>query len=362
VPLSTDSSTPRIPEAEEGEAERFWEDRYRDYTGPWAVRPNPLLAEVAGALIPGTALDIGCGTGGDAIWLAREGWRVTAVDISATAVGRVAAHARDLGLGDRVVGEPHDLARTFPDGGFDLVSAQYFHTPFALPRASVLRSAAQALRAGGLLLVVDHGSIAPWSWNQDPDTHFPTPTEVFAELDLDPRRWQVERSDTPRREATGPGGQNRVSSQTAEHERAGAHGACHGDDEGQRGEARGESATEGACLQCDQLDVHRGPDDQEHQTGHQRHGRQRGRDERVCLAARRATGTEAHLQPGSTIPAIPATGTAATGEAGSSRRSAVAGTNAASAPERSTPRTRNGGACRQTATNTVAPVRTAGAT
>jgi SAM-dependent methyltransferase len=78
---------------------------------------------------------------------------------------------------------------------------------FDVPRAEVLRTAAHALRPGGLLLVVDHGSIAPWSWNQDPDTHFPTPQEVAAELALDPTRWPVVRADMPRREATGPHGE-----------------------------------------------------------------------------------------------------------------------------------------------------------
>jgi hypothetical protein len=72
----------------------------------------------------------------------------------------------------------------------------------------VLRNAAQALRLGGLLLIVDHGSTAPWSWNQDPDAHFPTPAEIAAGLDLDPEQWPVLRADMPQREATGPGGGN----------------------------------------------------------------------------------------------------------------------------------------------------------
>ncbi|MFY1636856.1 SAM-dependent methyltransferase [Solwaraspora sp. WMMB335] len=186
--------------------ESFWEELHRSLQA--SVRPpNPLLVETAEALTPGSALDLGCGAGGDAIWLARRGWQVTAVDISATAVGRVEAAARELGLGERVTGERHDLADSFPAGTFDLVSAQYFHTPFPMARDRVLRTAAEALRPGGRLLIVDHGSIAPWSWNQDPDTHHPTPDEVAAELDLDPGQWTVLRADTPRRQATGPGGQ-----------------------------------------------------------------------------------------------------------------------------------------------------------
>lgn len=176
----------------------FWD---KHYSVPQATRVNPVLAEIAGGLTPGTALDLGCGAGGDALWLAGRGWRVTAVDISANAVRRLSE--RNASVSARRV----DLAEDFPEGSFDLVSAQYFHTPFALSRARVLRTAAHALNPGGRLVVVDHGSTAPWSWNQDPDIHYPTPDEVFVELALDPTRWQVERADMPRREATGPSGQ-----------------------------------------------------------------------------------------------------------------------------------------------------------
>ncbi|MEU6002686.1 class I SAM-dependent methyltransferase [Streptomyces sp. NPDC047197] len=202
-----DQSTAGDQSAAGDDAARFWERHYR--TRPTGgARVNPLLAETAAPLHPGTALDLGCGAGGDALWLARRGWHVTAVDISTTAVERVREHARGLGIADRVTAEQHDLADSFPAGQFDLVSAQYFHTPFALSRSRVLRTAARALRPGGLLLVVDHGSTAPWSWNQDPDIRYPTPAEIAAELDLDPARWSVLRADMPRRPATGPAGES----------------------------------------------------------------------------------------------------------------------------------------------------------
>jgi SAM-dependent methyltransferase len=189
-----------------GEPARFWDEHYEKHSPAAEPRVNARLEEIATGLTPGEALDLGCGPGGDTLWLARQGWRVTAVDISGVAIAGLAGRAKSLGLGDRITAEQHDLARSFPAGQFDLVSAHYLHTSFDLPRAHVLRTAAQALSPGGRLLVVDHGSIAPWSWNQDQDTHFPTPSEIAASLGLDPRRWTVERADAPRRVATGPGG------------------------------------------------------------------------------------------------------------------------------------------------------------
>ncbi|MFI5587304.1 class I SAM-dependent methyltransferase [Amycolatopsis sp. NPDC051758] len=179
---------------------RFWDDHYsRLAAEPLVAKVNPRLAEIAGPLPPGAALDLGCGAGGDARWLAGRGWTVTAVDISATAVAALQRH-------DRVTALCVDLAEDFPAGTFDLVSAQYFHTPFTLDRAAVLRTAAKALNPGGRLVVVDHGSTAPWSWNQDPGLRYPAPREVAADLDLDPAECSVDRADRPRRQATGPGG------------------------------------------------------------------------------------------------------------------------------------------------------------
>ncbi|MFI7320768.1 class I SAM-dependent methyltransferase [Streptomyces venezuelae] len=199
---ATESTTENTADS----AQQFWERHYRTHRDR-GTRVNPLLAETAAPLLPGTALDLGCGAGGDALWLAQRGWHVTAVDISGTAVERLKEHARHLGVAERITAEQHDLARGLPAGRFDLVSAQYFHTPFPLLRTHVLRTAALALRPGGLLLIVDHGSTAPWSWNQDQGVHHPSPEEVAAELGLDPTRWPVLRAETPRRRATGPSGE-----------------------------------------------------------------------------------------------------------------------------------------------------------
>ncbi|MEV8390390.1 MULTISPECIES: class I SAM-dependent methyltransferase [unclassified Streptomyces] len=188
------------------DAVTFWEDVYAARPAATDPRPNDRLVETVTGLPSGDALDLGCGDGGDALWLVRQGWQVTAVDISAVAVERFTGLARSRGLADRVVAERHDLQESFPRGEFDLICVHYLQTPYDLDRATVLRSAAHALRVGGRLLVVDHGSTAPWSWNQDPDVHYATPREVAAGIDLDPATWTVERADAPRRIATGPDG------------------------------------------------------------------------------------------------------------------------------------------------------------
>lgn len=186
------------------EAERFWEERYRQKDRIWSGRVNPVMAAIVEPLKPGRALDLGCGEGGDAVWLARQGWLVTGVDIAAIALERAAAHVAEAGLADRVTFERHDLAHGFPEGEFDLVSAQFLQSPIDFPHDHVLRRATSAVAPGGLLLIVEHGAAPPWS--DHADAEFPTAQETFESLHLDPGKWTVERVNSPEREATGPDG------------------------------------------------------------------------------------------------------------------------------------------------------------
>jgi SAM-dependent methyltransferase len=132
-----------------------WDARYCEGDGArWSGRPNGrLVAEVAG-LTPGRALDVGCGEGADAIWLARNGWTVTANDISDVALTRARQAAEAAGAAvEWVRGDA--LQTAFPASSFDLVSMQY---P-ALPKAAgvaAMRALLNTVRSGSLLLAVYH--------------------------------------------------------------------------------------------------------------------------------------------------------------------------------------------------------------
>ncbi|MDQ1050763.1 bifunctional 2-polyprenyl-6-hydroxyphenol methylase/3-demethylubiquinol 3-O-methyltransferase UbiG [Streptomyces sp. V4I2] len=188
------------------QASEFWEARYKDSERVWSGRPNPLLVREASHLPPATALDLGCGEGADAVWLASRGWQVTGVDISYTALERAAAHAAEAGVGDRTAWERHELGTTFPQGSFDLVNAQFLQSPVHLDQQGVLRQAAAAVAEGGTLLIVMH---AGWpSWQSEPpfEAEFPTLEGTLAELALPEGSWSVETMGAVRRESVSPEG------------------------------------------------------------------------------------------------------------------------------------------------------------
>ncbi|WP_435108364.1 class I SAM-dependent methyltransferase [Nocardiopsis synnemataformans] len=185
----------------------FWEPLHQSAEPVTAPPPNARLTELVRdlELAPGHACDLGSGRGGDARWLASLGWHVTATEVSATAVARIADMAAAQGL-DRLRAERHDLSRTLPTGPFGLVYACYFHSPVAFGREEVLRRAAQHVAVGGRLVIIDHASTAPWSWRfEDEEPAFPTPEETLGTLML-ADGWITERCESAERVANGPDG------------------------------------------------------------------------------------------------------------------------------------------------------------
>jgi SAM-dependent methyltransferase len=132
--------------------QEFWDEHYSTAEKLWSHNPNPVLVAETSELPPGRALDLGCGEGADARWLAERGWQVTAIDISQVAIDRAVA----LGDSDAITwvrGDP--IADPPPAASFDLVSMQYLHS---IPRANpdAARAITNAVAPGGTLLVVSH--------------------------------------------------------------------------------------------------------------------------------------------------------------------------------------------------------------
>ncbi|MGW0187450.1 class I SAM-dependent methyltransferase [Streptomyces sp. NPDC003362] len=184
----------------------FWEGFYRNGNRIWSGRPNPLLVREASELSPGAALDLGCGEGADAVWLASRGWRVTGVDISATALERAARHAAEAGVDERIAWERHELGVSFPDGTFDLVSVQFLQSPVELDLYRILRRAAASVAPGGTLLIGLHGSWPSWQHEPPFEADFPTLDGLLGELALPEKEWTVVTADAVRRPHNSPDG------------------------------------------------------------------------------------------------------------------------------------------------------------
>jgi len=159
-----------------------WDERYAAVERVWSVEPNVWLAEVATDLAPDRALDLACGEGRNAVWLAARGWRVTAVDFSAVALarGRAAAPPVDWVEADVRTWSPPSPGNV---AAFDLVAIVYLHLPPA-ERAAVLGTARRAVAPGGTVVVIGHDvrNIAEGVGGpQDPDILL-DPTTLATEL------------------------------------------------------------------------------------------------------------------------------------------------------------------------------------
>ncbi|MFC7550498.1 FAD-dependent oxidoreductase [Plantactinospora sp. GCM10030261] len=140
-----------------------WDSRYGDQERVWSANPNGTLVAETTDLPPGRALDVGAGEGADALWLAERGWRVTASDVSRTALDRIAAEAERRGLDVRTLYRDANDPAAFADETYDLVSLQYGSFQ-RTPEQRGLRNVLDAVAVGGTLLVVGHDL----TWLQQP--------------------------------------------------------------------------------------------------------------------------------------------------------------------------------------------------
>ncbi|MEH6780099.1 MAG: bifunctional NAD(P)/FAD-dependent oxidoreductase/class I SAM-dependent methyltransferase [Rhodoglobus sp.] len=181
----------------------FWETRYSGEARVWSGRVNAVLADVVPDLEDATthartALDLGSGEGGDALWLAQRGWATIGLDISLTAIARAREAATQLGFShDRLQFKVADLSDFDCVDTFDLVTASFLQSPVELARADILRKAASMVAIGGHLLVTAHSPVSQRATEhsscepdlQQPD--HPTPEQELEMLDLNPAEWTV---------------------------------------------------------------------------------------------------------------------------------------------------------------------------
>jgi SAM-dependent methyltransferase len=177
----------------------YWEAHWQQAKAGREIVPNPHLARETSGLVPGTALDAGCGEGAEAIWLATQGWQVTAADISAAVLSRASERATSGGgAPERVQWVEADLSVWEPGKQFNLVTTLYAHP--AMPQPAFYERISDWVAPGGTLLIVGH--------LHTPDTtghgnshgqrgrghHPPEEASVTAASitgELDPTKWDV---------------------------------------------------------------------------------------------------------------------------------------------------------------------------
>jgi SAM-dependent methyltransferase len=203
----------RLAPGWQGETTRMWESRYG--SAMWSGRVNETLSTALASIQPGTALDVGCGEGADALWLAEHGFEVTAVDASPKALARgeserasrVANDGRSRAVRWVAADVVRDPLPTPPDQ-YDLVTAHFVHIPRA-DREVLWKKLVGAVSRGGTLLIVGHAA-------EDLDTGLGRPpadlmfdsAELMAAL---PPSWSTREVTMYQREQTTPEGKTVVA-------------------------------------------------------------------------------------------------------------------------------------------------------
>lgn len=170
----------------------YWESHWQQarHGATREILPNPHLGPETGDLVPGTALDAGCGEGAEALFLADAGWQVTAVDISAAALARAAERASRAGTPpQRLEWVEADLSTWQPGRRFDLVMTHYAHP--AMPQLAFYERIADWVGPGGTLLIVGHRPSTDHTGHSDQPPEEATATVAGIRAGLDPAHWEV---------------------------------------------------------------------------------------------------------------------------------------------------------------------------
>jgi SAM-dependent methyltransferase len=180
---------------------QYWDERYAAAEQLWSGAPNQALVAAVSSLKPGRVLDVGCGEGADAVWLAQNGWQVSGLDVSGVALERAAHHAGEAGVSITWVHAGLVEAK-LPPGSFDLVSAQYpvlQSSPGRVAEHILL----DAVAPGGTLVFVHHADFRP------NDQHGTNPGDYVGPWDLVPLLgdgWLIEVNETRPRVVTAGAG------------------------------------------------------------------------------------------------------------------------------------------------------------
>lgn len=180
-----------------------WDKRYDTAELIWRAEPNRFLVQEVEGLAPARALDLACGEGRNAVWLAKQGWQVTGVDFSAVGLQKARQLAARRGV-DATWVEADVVEWEAPSGAFDLVAVFYLQLPPEVRRRA-LASAVRALAPGGVLLWVGHDTLnltEGVGGPQDPAVLF-TPEDVAGDL----QGLKVERAERVRRPVATEGGE-----------------------------------------------------------------------------------------------------------------------------------------------------------
>ena len=186
--------------------EQAWDKRYEGGELVWGAGPNRFLVEQVSNLKPGTALDVACGEGRNAIWLAQQGWRVVGVDFSSVGLDKARRLAQERGVA--VDWRQGDLTTWIPPNPYDLVVVMYLHLPTDV-RRSVFAQMAKSVAVGGTMLVVGHdlsNLTEGYGGPQDLAVLY-GPDDVVADLD---GILEIERAERVDRWVEGPEGEARA--------------------------------------------------------------------------------------------------------------------------------------------------------